>query len=262
MNTVLHPSAIVSPKARLAENVRIGPFVVIEDDVEIGPGTEIMASAYIANGARIGSECRIFPGAVIAMEPQDLKYANEPTTAVIGDRTTVREYATVHRGTTATGTTIVGSDNLLMAYTHVAHDCRVGNHIIISNVTHLAGHVEIGDWVTLGGMVKIHQFCRIGLYSMIGAGTKIVKDVPPYVLLDGNPARIPGVNKIGLQRRGFSAEQIRDIIEFYKILLHSGLNTTDALNKVEANGEPQPEIQAAITFIRSSKRGIHRTVNA
>lgn len=258
MNTEIHPSAVVSPKARLADGVRIGPFVVVEDDVEIGSDTEIMASAYIANGARIGSSCRIFPGAVIAMEPQDLKYANEPTTAVIGDRTTVREYATIHRGTTATGTTIIGSDNLLMAYIHVAHDCRVGNHVIISNVTQLAGHVEISDRVTLGGMVKLHQFCRVGAYCMVGAGTKIVKDVPPYVLLDGNPARIPGVNKIGLRRRGFSDELLQGISQFYKILLHSGLNTTDALAKVEEQENLSPEIREAVDFIRMSKRGIYR----
>lgn len=258
MSTVIHPSALVSPQARIGSNVRIGPFVVIEDDVEIGDGTEIMASAYVANGARIGSECRLFPGAVIGMEPQDLKYKNEPTTAVIGDRTTVREYATINRGTTATGTTIVGSDCLLMAYIHIAHDCRVGNHVIISNASQLGGHVELGNWVTLGGVIKVHQFCRIGDQCMVGADTKIVKDVPPYVLIDGNPAHISGVNKVGLRRRGFSEELIQSISNFYKTLLFSGLNTTSGLAKVEAKDHIPSEIRDAITFVRASTRGIYR----
>lgn len=256
--TFIHPLAIVSPKARLGENVRIGQFTTVEDDVEIGDGTEIIASAYIANGARIGRDCRVFPGASIGMAPQDLKYNNEPTTAEIGDRTTVRECATIHRGTTATGRTVVGSDNLLMAYTHVAHDCRVGNHVIISNVAQLAGHVEVGDWVTVGGVVKLHQFCRVGSYCMVGAGTKLVKDVPPYVLIDGNPASVSGVNKVGLRRRGFSAELVQEISDFYKTLLFSGLNTSEGISRVEAHTPVSEEVQKAIDFIRSSKRGIHR----
>ncbi len=256
--TFIHPTAIVSPKAQLGENVRIGQFTTVEDDVEIGDGTEIIASAYIANGARIGRDCRIFPGVTIAMAPQDLKYNNEPTTAEIGDRTTIRENATIHRGTTATSRTIVGSDNLLMAYIHVAHDCRVGNHVIISNLTQLAGHVEVGDWATIGGAVKLHQFCRVGSYCMVGAGTKIVKDVSPYVLIDGNPASIAGVNKVGLRRRGFSPELIQEISDFYKAVLFSGLNTSEGISQVEANGGLPQEVQGIIDFIRSSKRGIHR----
>ena len=256
--TFIHPTAIVSPRAHLGENVHIGQFTTIEADVEIGDGTEVIASAFIANGARIGRDCRIFPGATIGMAPQDLKYNNEPTTAEIGDRTTIRECATIHRGTTATSRTIVGSDSLLMAYTHVAHDCRVGNHVIISNVTQLAGHVEVGDWVTLGGMVKLHQFCRVGSYCMVGAGTKIVKDVSPYVLIDGNPASIAGVNKIGLRRRGFSPELIQEISDFYKTLLFSGLNTSEGLSRADAGQTLSQEVRNIIEFIRSSKRGIHR----
>ncbi len=256
--TFIHPTAIVSPRAQLGENVHIGQFTTVEDNVEIGDGTEIIASAFIANGARIGRDCHIFPGVTIGMAPQDLKYNNEPTTAEIGDRTTIREYATIHRGTTATNRTVVGSDNLLMAYIHIAHDCRVGNHVIISNITQLAGHVEVGDWATIGGAVKLHQFCRVGSYCMVGAGTKIVKDVSPYVLIDGNPANIAGVNKIGLRRRGFSPELVQEISDFYKTVLFSGLNTSEGISRVENGNELPQEVRDIIEFIRSSKRGIHR----
>lgn len=256
--TEIHPTAIVSPKAKLGENVKIGAFTHVEDDVEIGDNTVVRSSAVIANGSRIGRNNVICHGAVIGTEPQDLKYANERTFAKIGDRNTIREYATINRGTTATGETRLGSDCLIMTYCHIAHDCHLGSNIIMSNVTQLAGHVTIEDWVTTGGVVKIHQFCTVGKHTMIGADAKIVKDVPPFTLIGRVPPQVEGVNKIGLKRRGFSPELIREIIEFYDTVLFSGLNTTDGIKKYKQREIIVPEIEETIKFIENSTRGIYR----
>jgi UDP-N-acetylglucosamine acyltransferase len=259
MSADIHPAAIVSPKARLGQNVKIGPFSIIEEDVEIGDGTHIMPHVTIFNGARIGNECRIYPGAVIAAEPQDLKFKGEPTQAVIGHRTVVRECATINRGTGASGKAIVGSDCLIMAYCHVAHDCVVGNNVIMSNVAQLAGHVTLGDWVILGGMAKVVQFCTVGSHAMVGADCKITKDVLPYSLIGRDPSKVEGVNKVGLRRRGFQAEVIQSIDEFFTHLFFAGFNTTDALAAYkEQHQQIIPEIQLCIDFINNSRKGIIR----
>ncbi|MDA3844700.1 MAG: acyl-ACP--UDP-N-acetylglucosamine O-acyltransferase [Candidatus Kapabacteria bacterium] len=257
----IHPTAIVSSKAKLGENVSVGAFTIIEDDVIIADNTEIRSSVVLANGTRIGKDCRIHSGVVIATEPQDLKFKNEPTLAVIGDRTVLREYVTINRGTTASGKAVVGSDCLIMAYAHVAHDCVLGNHIIMANACQLAGHVELEDWVILGGVVKVHQFCKVGAHAMIGGDVKLAKDVAPYLLVGTIPPKVDGVNKIGLLRRGFSRDQINEIVHFYDIVLHSGLNTGDGIEKYRSecsDGVIPDYIKVGLDFINNSDRGIYR----
>lgn len=257
--TTIHPSAIVSSKARIGNNVSIGPFCVVEDDVEIGDGTELISHVVLGNGARIGSEVRIHPNAVIATAPQDLKYRNEPTTAHVGDRTVIRESVTINRGTVHSYETRVGSDCLLMAYVHVAHDCVVGDHVIMANGVQLGGHVEVGDWAILGGLTGVHQFCRIGPHTMIGACSRVVKDVPPFTLSGKEPLSIEGINAVGLRRRGFEDATVRAIDDFYTVLLRSGYNTSDGLRAYEsAYPQIDPQVAMCIDFIRSSKRGIYR----
>lgn len=259
MNEVnIHPTAIVSKKAELGKSVKIGAYSIIEDDVIIGDNTEIRSSVVIANGARIGKDCKIFSNAIISTEPQDLKFEGEETFVFIGDRNVIREFATINRATKETGKTVIGNDNLIMAYSHVAHDCILGNKIIMSNVSQIAGHVNIEDWVILGAYSKVHQFCTIGMHSMLAADVKIVKDVPPYVLIGREPAKIEGINKIGLKRRGFSIELIDEIERFYNIILYSGLNNKDGIAEYSKKEYIPDEIKNCIQFIEDSKRGIHR----
>lgn len=256
MSTTLHPTAVVSPRARIGQSVSVGPYAVIEDDVTIGDGTTIGSHVLISNGARLGQDCRIHHGAAIGGPPQDLKYKGEPTTVELGDRTTVREFVTLNRGTTSSGKTTIGSDCLLMAYSHVAHDCRVGNNVIIANCSALAGHVTIQDWVIIGGLTPIHQFVRIGSYSMVGGGVRVPKDVPPYVLASQSPVIFEGLNRIGLRRRGFTPATIELIDKAYRILYRSNLNVSQAVDQITRELEHTPEIQALLDFIASSKRGI------
>ncbi len=256
--TIIHPTAIVSGKASIGENVKIGPFTIIEDDVVVGDNTEIRSSVVLANGARIGMNCRICASSVIGTEPQDLKFKGEPTLAIVGDNTLIREFVTINRGTAETGKTAVGSNCMVMAYSHVAHDCEVGSNVVMSNVTQLAGHVQIGDWVVLGGVAKVHQFCKVGCHAMIGADCKIVKDVSPYVLIGRVPPQVEGINKVGLRRRGFSQELIQEIEQFYDSILFSGLNTRDGIAKFLEKGNISPEVKMCIDFIESSTRGIYR----
>lgn len=257
--TTVHPSAVVSPKAQLGEGVRVGPFCVIADDVEIGSGTELMANVFVDNGARIGSDVRIHPGAVIATAPQDLKYAGEPTKAIIGDRTVIRECATVNRGTPHSGQSSVGSDVLLMAYAHVAHDCAVGNHVVIAGGAQLGGHVTIGDWAIIGGLTGIHQFSRVGPHVMVAACIMVSKDVPPFTLIGRDPVGVESLNSIGLRRRGFSAETIAALDDFYDVLIRRGMNVSDALRAYEAAHPTMvDEVRTCIDFIRGSRRGIYR----
>lgn len=258
MNDNIHSSAIISNKAEIGNNVKIGSNVVIEDDVIIGNNCEIRSGAIISNGARIGNNVRIFSYAIISAEPQDLKYNNEITYVSIGDNTVVREFATINRGTEATGKTVIGSDCLIMTYCHVAHDCILGNNIIMSNAVQLGGHVEIEDWVVLGGVAKIHQFCKVGKHSMIGADTKIVKDVAPYTLVDRKPAQVEGINKIGLRRRGYTPELIKEIEQFYDTILFSGFNNKDGINQYLKREIISDEVRHCIDFIQNSVRGIHR----
>ena len=255
---LVHSTAIVSDKAEIGDNVKIGPHPIIEDDVVIGDNTDIRSKVVLANGSRIGNDCVIGHGAVIATEPQDLKFEGEKTLAIVGDRTVLREYVTINRGTSATGQASVGEDCFIMAYCHVAHDCVVGNKVIMANATQLAGHVHIDDWAILGGVVKVHQFCRIGSHVMVGADVKVAKDIPPYTLVGSIPPKIDGINKVGLRRRGFSRELIQEIEEFYFTLLHSGLNTKDGIEQFMARPVVSDEIKRCIKFIQDSDRGIYR----
>jgi UDP-N-acetylglucosamine acyltransferase len=258
MSTSIDPRAVVSPKARLGQGVTIGPHAIVEDDVVIGDGTTIAPNAYIANGSRLGRDNRVHHGAVIGHAPQDLKYAGEPTTCELGDRNTVREYATIHRGTHETGHTVVGSDNFLMAYSHVAHDCVLGSNIIMSNAAMLAGHVHIDDYAIIGGITPVHQFVHIGKHAMIGGGLRVPKDVPPYVRAGGAPLSFEGLNAIGLRRRGFTREALAALDRTYTLLYLSGLNVTQALTRIRDDAALMAveEVRSVVDFVVSSKRGI------
>ena len=258
MSVSIDSRAAVSPKARLGTNVSIGPFTIVEEGAVIGDGTTVGGNALIGLGARIGSECRVHHGAVIGHAPQDLKYAGEASTCEIGDRTTVREYAVLHRGTGEGGRTVIGSDCFLMAFSHVAHDCSVGDHVILSNAAMLAGHITVEDWVTIGGITPVHQFVHIGQHAMIGGGLRIPKDVPPYVLAGGEPAVFEGLNSIGLRRRGFSPGVIDALDRAYTLVYRSGLNVSQGMARIEEDAVLSGcrEVQNVLEFIRNSKRGI------
>jgi UDP-N-acetylglucosamine acyltransferase len=256
---VIDPRAVVSPQARLAADVTVGPFSVIGPDVEIGRGTIVGPHAVINGPTRIGAENHIFQFASIGDAPQDKKYKGEPTRLEIGDRNVFRENCTVNRGTTHDkGVTRIGDDNLFMAYSHVAHDCTIGNNVVFANCAALAGHVEIGDFVTLGGLTAVHQFVKIGGYAFSGGGTIVTKDVPPYVMVAGNPAEPHGVNAVGLKRRGFTEDQVRNVREAYRILYRSDLKLTEAVDQLRALGETQPEVRTLVEFIGTSTRSLVR----
>ena len=252
------PLAYIHPAAKIAPSVVIDPFVTIEQNVEIGEGTRIGSNVTIMEGARIGKNCTIFPGAVISGIPQDLKFRGEDTLAIIGDNTTIRECVTVNRGTAAKGKTVVGSNCLIMAYSHVSHDCVIGDNVIISNATQIAGEVVVDNFAVIGGGTLIHQFCHIGPHVMIQGGALVNKDIPPYVKAAREPIAYAGVNSIGLRRRGFTSEVIRDIQEIYRYLYLSGLNNTDAVERIEAELPATKERDEIILFVRNSKRGIIR----
>ena len=250
------PLAYVHPGAKIAKNVVIDPFTTIHNDVIIGEGTWIGSNVTIMEGARIGKNCTIFPGAVISAPPQDLKYNGEETQAIIGKNTTIRECVTINRGTLDRQKTEVGNNCLIMAYSHIAHDCKVGNHCIFSNDSTLAGHVTIGDYVILAGMTAIHQFCTIGDYAFITGGSLVRKDVPPYVKAAREPLSYVGVNSVGLRRRGFTTEKIREIQSIFRILYQKNYNTSQATEILEAEMEVSPERDEILDFIKNSHRGI------
>lgn len=252
------PLAYIHPAAKIAPSVVIDPFVTIEANVEIGEGTRIGSNVTIMDGARIGKNCTIFPGAVVSAIPQDLKFKGEDTLAIIGDNTTLRECVTINRGTAAKGKTVVGNNCLIMAYCHVAHDCVVGDNVIMSNATQLAGEVVVDNFAVIGGGALVHQFCHIGPHVMLQGGALVNKDIPPYVKAGREPISYAGINSIGLRRRGFTSEQIRDIQETYRYLYLSGLNNTDAVERIEAELPATPERDEIIMFVRNSKRGIIR----
>lgn len=252
------PLAYVHPEAKIAPNVVIEPFVTIDKNVVIGEGTRIGSNVTILEGARIGKNCNIFPGAVISGIPQDLKFKGEDTIAQIGDNTTIRECVTINRGTSSKNCTVIGSNCLIMAYTHIAHDCVLGNNIIISNSTQVAGEVRIDDYAIIGGGTLIHQFCHIGSHVMIQGGALINKDIPPYVKAGRMPIAYAGINSIGLRRRNFTNETIRDIQEIYRYLYLSGLNNSDAIERIEAELPATKERDEIILFVRNSQRGIIR----
>lgn len=248
----------IHPDAKIGKDVEIGPFVTIDKNVEIGDGSRIGSNVTILEGARIGKNVTIFPGAVISAIPQDLKFRGEDTTAVIGDNTVIRECVTVNRGTAAKGRTVVGKNCLIMAYCHVAHDCIVGNNVIMSNAVQLAGEVVVDDFAIIGGGALVHQFCHIGPHVMIQGGALINKDIPPYVKAARDPIAYTGINSIGLRRRNFSSETIREIQEIYRYLYLSGLNNTDAVERIEAELPATAERDEIVMFVRNSKRGIIR----
>lgn len=252
------PLAYVHPAAKIASNVVIDPFVTIDQNVEIGEGTKIGSNVTILEGARIGKNCTIFPGAVIGAIPQDLKFKGEETTAIIGDNTIIRECVTINRGTSAKGKTIVGDNCLIMAYSHVAHDCIVGDNVIMANGTQAAGEVIIDNFAIIGGGALIHQFCHIGPHVMVQGGALVNKDIPPYVKAGRDPISYAGVNSIGLRRRNFTNEQIREIQEIYRYLYLSGLNNSDAVERIEAELPATKERDEIILFVRNAKRGIIR----
>ena len=250
------PLAYIHPAAKIDPSVVIDPFVTIEENVEIGEGTRIGSNVTIMSGARIGKNCRIFPGAVVSAVPQDLKFRGEDTVAIIGDNTTLRECVTINRGTAARGRTVVGSNCLIMAYCHVAHDCVVGDNVVMSNATQLAGEVQVDNFAVIGGGALVHQFCHIGPHVMLQGGALVNKDIPPYVKAAREPISFAGVNSIGLRRRGFSNETIREIQDIYRYLYLSGYNNTDAVERIEAELPATPERDEIILFVRNSKRGI------
>ncbi len=258
MSTSIDPRAAVSPKAQIGENVTIGPFAVVEDGAVIGDGTTVAPHALIATGARIAKNCIIHHGAIVGHTPQDLKYAGEITTCEVGEGTTVREYATLHRGTGEGGRTIIGKKCFLMGYVHIAHDCIVGDNVIMSNAAMLAGHTEVEDNVIIGGVTPVHQFTRIGRHSMVGGGLRVVKDVPPYSLAGGAPLVCEGLNAIGLRRRGFSRETLDALDKAYTTLYRAKLNVSQAVEAITADPALMavPEVQHLVTFIKGSKRGI------
>ncbi len=246
----------INPKAQIGSNVEIGPYCFIDEDVIIGDNTRIEPNVTIYRGSRIGSNCHVFPGAVIGAIPQDLKFEGEYTTVEIGNHNTIRECATINRGTKAAGVTRVGEHNLIMAYVHIAHDCVIGNYCVLANATNLAGHVEIEDYVIFGGMSAAHQFIKIGKHAFIGGGAMMRKDVPPYVLAAKNPAVFAGINSVGLRRRKFNIKQIHQIQDIYRLLYNSGLNTTQAIEKILQETTPSEIRDEIIGFIKKSERGI------
>jgi UDP-N-acetylglucosamine acyltransferase len=256
---LIDPRAVVDPGAELDEGVSVGPFSILGPGVRIGRGTRIGPHVVLRGPTTLGADNRVYQFASVGEDPQDKKYAGEPTRLEIGDRNVIREYATVHRGTAQDrGLTRIGDDNLLMAYTHVAHDCVIGNQAILANAASLGGHVNIDDWAILGGFTIVHQFCSIGAHSFCAMGSVINRDVPPYVTVSGHPAAPHGINSEGLRRRGFSEPAIRDIRKAYKILYKSGLKLAEARTELESLARIRPEVGPMVAFIERSERSILR----
>ena len=252
----IHPTAIVHQDAKLADDVSVGPFSIINEGAQIGASTEIASHVLIDVRTVIGENCSIHHGAVLGTLPQDLKFKGEKTHLVIGDGTTVREYATLNRGTEYRDMTVVGKNCFIMAYAHVAHDCLLGDRVILANSVNLAGHVEIGDYAIVGGVVPVHQFVKIGAHSIIGGGFRVQKDVCPYALLAGYPLKTMGLNRVGLTRRGFSEKTMEILDKAFRILFKSKLNTSQAIEKIKSELELIPEVQSVLDFIAKSERGI------
>ena len=252
----IHPTALVNPGAKLGKNIVVGPNAVIEPDVEIADDCTIGPNAVIYSGARLGNRVKIFQGASVSNLPQDLKFGGEKTLLIVGDDTVVREFATLHRGTLETGKSQIGRNCLLMAYSHIPHDCTVGDNCIIANSVQIGGHSHIEDWVIIGGLAGLHQFSRVGEHSMIAAVAKITQDVPPYILAAHNPAKFNGLNTIGLRRRGFKTEDIQILKETYKYLYDKSLNVSQAVEVIESKFGSNIYVRKVLTFLSGSKRGI------
>ena len=256
----IHPTAIVHPNARLGKNVTIGPYAIVEDNVEIGDNTKIGPHAVIYPYVRMGCDCEVFPGAVIGAVPQDLKFDGEVTYVEIGNRVTIRECATINRGTKASGkgVTKIGDDVLIMSYCHIAHDCRVGNHCILVSFVGIAGETDVDDWAIIGGGTKVHQFTHIGTHAMIGGQSAVNKDIPPYSICGRTPLVYSGINLVGLRRRGFDSDTIRCIKDIYEMIYFSGYNFSDAVSRIDAGFPDSEEKKVILDFVRNSKRGIVR----
>jgi UDP-N-acetylglucosamine acyltransferase len=257
--SAIHPTAIIHPNARLADDVQVGAYSIIGEHVEIGAGTTIASHVVIEGHTRIGKNNRIFQFASLGSMPQDKKYAGEPTRLEIGDNNLIRECCTLNTGTVQdAGVTRVGSNNWILSYTHIAHDCQIGSNIVMSNSVQLAGHVHVDDYATLGAFVGAHQFCKVGAYAMVGAGSLLFQDLPPYLMVGGNPAAPHGINSEGLKRRGFSSEAIMSIKRAYKTLYRSGLSLEQAKQEINAQAAETPELKLFTDFIARSTRGILR----
>ncbi len=256
---MIHPTAIISNNASIADDVEVGAYSVIGDDVEVGAGTRIGSHVVINGPTIVGRDNHIYQFASLGDDPQDKKYANEPTRLVIGDRNTIREFCTFSRGTVQDESeTCMGDDNWIMAYVHVAHDCRVGNNTIMANNTTLAGHVHVGDWVIMGGFSGAHQFCRIGAHAFLGMYSGVNRDVAAYTMVSGNPGAPRGINSEGLKRRGFDSGQIRNIKNAYRIIYRQGKKLSEAIDEIEALGAEQPELVLLLDSLRASERGLIR----
>ena len=250
------PLSFIHPQAKIANNVVVEPFVTISKNVEIGQGTWIGSNVCIMEGSRIGENCRIFPGSVIGAIPQDLKFDGENSEAIIGNNTTIRECVTINRGTNYSGKTEIGQNCLIMAYSHIAHDCKISNNAIIVNSVQLGGHIEVGEWAIIGGLSAVHQYVKIGKHSMISGGALVRKDVPPYTKAAREPLSFVGINSVGLRRRGFKSEKIIEIQNIYRTIFQSKLNNTQGIDKLEAEFPVSKERDEIIDFIRNSGRGI------
>jgi UDP-N-acetylglucosamine acyltransferase len=256
---MIHATAIIHPTAQLDAGVSVGPYSIVGEQVKIGAGTQVGAHVVIERWTEIGRDNQIFQFASVGAAPQDLKYRGEETWLVLGDRNRIREFATLHRGTPdGGGRTVVGSDNLFMAYSHVAHDCRVHNRVVMANAATLAGHVEIEDNAILGGLMAVHQFCRVGCHTMISGGAMITQDIPPYTIAQGDRAKTIGINLVGLKRRGFPEATIRGIKNAYRLMFRSGLRLEAALERIELEYGTIPEVRHFTAFIKESQRGIAR----
>jgi UDP-N-acetylglucosamine acyltransferase len=256
---LIDPRAVVDPRARIAEGVEVGPFAVIGPDVTVGTGSWIGPHAVVKGPTTLGRDTKVFQFASVGDAPQDRKYAGEPTKLTVGDRNVFREFCSINRGTAqGRGETRIGDDCLFMAYSHVAHDCIVGNQCIMSNCTALAGHVELGDWVILSGYSAIHQFCKIGAHAFLANNAAVTRDVPPYLLVAGSPAEPKGINSEGLKRRGFGAAQVANIKNAYRILYRSGLKLAEATEQLRTLVPEQPELAAFVDFLAASERSIIR----
>ncbi len=254
--TGIDATAVVDPGARLGSGVAVGAFAVIEKNVEIGEGTSIGPHALIANGARIGAHCVIHKSAAVATLPQDLKFGGEETLFEIGDQTTIREFCTLNRGTLESGKSTIGENCLLMAYAHVAHDCAIGDNVILANGVQLGGHVHVDDWAIIGGMTPVHQFCHVGAHCMVGGGYRVIKDVPPYILASGEPMRFGGLNAIGLRRRGFDDETLATLKKAYRLIYRSKLNVSQAVERIQSELDLIPHVRQILDFIEHSDRGL------
>lgn len=254
----IHPTAIVDPAARIAETAEIGPYSIVGAEVEIGPGTRLLAHVYVEGPTWIGEDNLFFPYATVGVASQDLKYKGERAETRIGHRNRIREFVTIHRGTQGGGlVTSIGDDNLLMAYVHIAHDARIGNHTVLANGVTIGGHVEVGDWAVIGAFTGVHQFCRVGRHAMIGGYSVITQDVAPYsTTVSPRESRIYGANKTGLERRGFPSETIDRLHKAFRLLTHSKLNTSQAIARIREEIPPTPEVEELIEFITASERGV------